>query len=417
MVAKRVSMGGYGGVRTFHDHSSESLFYSLPDAVWDKYSTGRPGPPYKGGDRFWSHKSGVSFNPASGKALYPANGYYQGDILITPAVPLVPVEVISDDSAAQSEGAHAWDRARQNLTAPEFSWTQDLFEIKETLDLFRNVLKDSGRVWRQRDIPGSLRRELGGKTYLTDVADHNLGFQFGVLPLVSDVMKYIQAMLHSQEKAQQIMDGNGRTQKVQGRLHNIANSVTQALDPGIAMGLIWPALHPFAISGELKAQVTASVLNASWYSGNFTYYLPDSGTIAKGWGPKYAARKRDLQRWLYNDVHLSPKDIYDLIPWSWLLDYFSEAGHVFGALSHGAEESMYADNFFVMNHSEVTSLTEATFALEQTDGSASPISVSCLEYASTKARAPASPFGFGINPESLTDYQVSIMLSLAARRA
>lgn len=104
-------------------------------------------------------------------------------------------------------------------------------------------------------------------------------------------------------------------------------------------------------------------------------------------------------------------NLWELVPYSWLVDYFTNAGTVLSNLSYSGVAGMGMDYAYCMAETSTTthwSWVGPYFGSE--------IRTSCTKYVRTKQRIRATPFGFGLKPEDLTPSQLAILAALGISR-
>jgi hypothetical protein len=134
------------------------------------------------------------------------------------------------------------------------------------------------------------------------------------------------------------------------------------------------------------------------FSGRFRYYIPP--ITGENWWPNMYRKLMGLT--------LNPKLVWELVPFSWLVDYWTNIGDVISNASDGGlVENLVAKYAYIMGQTEVSGSTR--HVVNYADGSREflwPVKVS------RKQRVSANPFGFGLSPESLTARQYGILGAL-----
>jgi hypothetical protein len=143
-----------------------------------------------------------------------------------------------------------------------------------------------------------------------------------------------------------------------------------------------------------------------WFSGAFTYYLP-IGYESRNALARVAAEASTLL-----GLSLTPDVLWELTPWSWAVDWFSNAGDVIHNISRFADHGLVMRYGYMMEHS----ICKDTYILERS-GLAGNVPVAPLTLVTeTKQRRPANPFGFGLTWEGLSSFQAAILAALGITR-
>jgi hypothetical protein len=371
-------------------------------------SEGHKWPPPKGkvtGDRggpFFTTKSYVGYLTGIRSNLYSDPGFDQhhfyGDVLAFGLdelpLPFPPSAHSSEDDMNQA-GAEAIARCSPYNSVTEAS-TFLSEALKEGLPSLPGV-----NLWEKRT-----RAYLG-------VADEFLNTVFGWLPLVSDIKDTVTAARHASEVLKQFVRDNGRDVR---RTYYFPKDeqVEESVVPGI-----WNATFPGA--QLFRAPAFAGVVTRrrvttrkKWFSGCFTYHIPaDSDSLQAMLG--YGSQADKLL-----GTTLDPQTLWELTPWSWTIDWFSNASEVItnfqnfeiGGLvmryGYMMEESIVEDTYTMSGGSGLFSQGKE-FPLSLV----SPVTL----ITKTKQRIPANPYGFGISWESLSTLQYAILTALGITKS
>jgi hypothetical protein len=155
-----------------------------------------------------------------------------------------------------------------------------------------------------------------------------------------------------------------------------------------------PSSFPFFGSGRLLETSES----ASWFKGAFKYHVPVADdTFGK------------FQNWLSMADHLlgvkpSPEVVWNIAPWSWAVDWFTNTGDIMTNISNLGKDGLVMQYGYSMMSRVTTWDAIATY-----DGAATARRRRQLVY---KKRLPATPFGFGVDLSTLSPKQVAIMAAL-----
>jgi len=249
--------------------------------------------------------------------------------------------------------------------------------------------------WRDRT---SKARQVPGDEYLN--------VQFGWKPLVHDINSTADGVLNAHALVNQYVRDAGRpvsrdyrfpTERSHGQKVLWGNG-TEYIDP----------FNSRLDSGSLKpTYYTDSTTVDRWFEGVFTYALPRG--IKDVMGKHVSAASKVL------GIELTPSTAWELAPWSWAADWFSNTGDVVSNLSDWANDGLVLRYGYIMEHSIATRtyFTEGTRYLPWANSSPPPLTF----ITETKLRKRANPFGFGLNWDSLTSSQLAIAAALGISRS
>lgn len=373
-----------------------------------------PGPPYRTGGPFnlfrYSDDHTVR-NSGTYTAMYTTTvGYrYVGGFISTqpPGVPgagitLVQMNQQLDGSGVldsygdvSSYGATGWKRFRPGNPTADLGVF--LGEIRDVPRMLMGTAKYFRDLWKSM---GGSRSAFAPKA----VADQWLSTQFGWMPFISDLRKFYKAYVTLDERLARIKRNNGKWTKHHGSVleTSTANSFTyQATQTGH-----WPAL-PSPLYSNPSSTGTLQIHDRSsrtvWFEGCFRYWIPDIGTSQ--WERRAIAEIFGIMP--------NPSLIWELTPWSWLVDWHSNVGDVIANMSTGWAENLAARYAYVMGTTIYHRDVESTIKLKNV-GTLHATWSYPVEF---KSRTGASPFGFGLSSEDLSARQWSILSALGISRS
>lgn len=253
-------------------------------------------------------------------------------------------------------------------------------------------------TWKERT---SLLRGAGSE-YLNHV--------FGWVPLVAGVKEFASTASKTARVLKQYERDSGLQVRREYTFDTEKHEDEVEIGEGYAEGPGWTYGSPGEIepqpSAPGKILVTSGSQVRTWFVGAFTYAMPSQGDTWKrllGWGSD-----ADI---LYG-ASLSPDLLWNLAPWSWAVDWFSNTGDVINNIS------AYLTAGQVMSYGYIMSEEKNFLRLSMTDSGFPGIPApSPIEYySSTKRRQPANPFGFGLSWEGLSPTQLAITAALGITR-
>jgi hypothetical protein len=239
-----------------------------------------------------------------------------------------------------------------------------------------------------------------------------LNVAFGWLPLVSDVKDTSQSIRDGRTILEHYRAGRGSNthrefafpiEKSEQTLGTWTSQATAV--PG--GGTSFPAYFQ-AEFGPCDVTLTQRVESRRWFSGSFTYDVPSQ---SDSWGN--AMRIGSEADKLFGTA-LSPEVLWELTPWSWAIDWFSNAGDVISNISAFELAGLVMRYGYVME--ERSQVITSTFS----PGAGQPkwlggLPPQTIEY-SYKVRRPANPYGFGVSWEGLSPLQTAITAALGLSR-
>lgn len=230
-----------------------------------------------------------------------------------------------------------------------------------------------------------------------------LNYQFGWRPLVEETLQVGNAARHSRDIVKQYQADEGKNVR---REFEFPVEFTRSEERSASQG----AVFANGLSSNFRAGVGAtltreqSYTRRKWFKGAFTYALPsrtESTRRMLGYGTE--ADK------LFG-ITITPDVLWELSPWSWAVDWFSNAGDVIHNVSSFAAAGLVMRYGYMMSetrHDIVHSIDHMNLKGSETIG----MSGSTFKNVS-KTRRPANPFGFGFTGADLSPTQLAITVAL-----
>lgn len=322
---------------------------------------------------------------------------YQGPLLATipgdttGPVPFPPT-LESSDSDLDKIGAVAISRCKPTNSVADLStFLGEL--MKEGLPSLVG-----SQTWKARTA--TERRKAVGGEYLN--------YQFGIAPVVSEVSNIAKAIRTSDKVLSQYERDAGRNVRRRYKFPKVKTrtETIYAVDQfGPFMGSGFTVARN-AIYG--KVVKVREVERSQWFSGCFTYHLPAGYESRSGIG-KLATQADKLF-----GVSPTPETLWNLAPWSWAIDWFSNTGDVISNLQDFKLLGLVMRYGYVMEHT----IVRDTYTFVRNDASSivkANVSSICL-VTETKKRRAANPFGFGVTWNGISTFQASIAAALGISR-
>lgn len=269
------------------------------------------------------------------------------------------------------------------------------------------------KILRNQSRLGDFAQGLG-----KSVGSEVLNVEFGWKPLLSDLQDIYKTWNTLNSRMGQIIRDNNKPVRRRGILNETKDSTTEELES--SQNSEYPIWNSQAFDSEdssfeqSKITKTTIVSEKTWFAGRFRYYIPD--VTDDRWSDQ-------AKRALFG-LNPTPSLIYELMPWSWLVDWFTNVGDVLANLSSNGIADLVIDYAYVMSHykKETTydMLTGKVDGIDSFTGSRYPDLVprrfTFKTVEESKTRVAASPFGFGLQIGDLSDRQFAILGALALSR-
>lgn len=365
------------------------------------------GGPFETTDRYYStHKYGANRVTLEDMPKYTDTVYVGTGVRYTDTSPVLPSSNLVNNnhfqfpnpSPSSNAELQAWGTKAIALVKP----TNSIANLSVSLaELMREGLpKSPGRSqWEER---AHIARGAGSEY---------LNAQFGWLPLISDIQDVSKAISHGGELWKQYQRDAGRM--VRRRM--VFDPVYSApVTVSSATGGVFPTPNTyfFQTGGSSGTYtVTRHKRVRRWFSGAFTYYLPDRKASS---GVDRFLHQSAKARYLYG-LTLDPEVLWNLTPWSWALDWFANTGDVISNLSDMATDGLVLRYGYMMEET-IVSHEHTLTGLRWTGQVNRPANVTLYAVTHTKKRIAATPYGFGLTWESFSPRQLAILAALGITR-
>jgi len=243
------------------------------------------------------------------------------------------------------------------------------------------------QTWKSR----SLAARNAGSEYLN--------VQFGWRPLVNDISKFADVVRNADAVLSQYERDAGRRVRRRYDLPSVAKVEVETHDgvyPYSGTGLNF-------ITSPGRQTRRRSITQRRWFSGAYTYYLP-TGYDSRNQLARYALLAQRL------GLDPSPEDVWELAPWSWAVDWFTNAGDVISNTTSFQIDGTVLAYGYMMEHTIISDTYSLTGV---TDVNGDPVPIPNLTLVTeTKVRQEANPYGFGVSWDGISSFQASILAAL-----
>lgn len=234
--------------------------------------------------------------------------------------------------------------------------------------------------------------------------DYYLDYAFGKGAFVRDIVTLGLTAKNFKSKLEQLLRDNGKPIRREGVVDVQTENTTGPVEYIENGAFTYPILngHMYNSPNKQSSRVlTHSLETKWWFSGRFLYNIPE---VALGQVPQ-----RTISKMLgANSISLA----WSLMPWTWLADYYSNLGSIIRNFSDNAAENLVSNYAYIMcQESEVRTSYSNLFVDGKELKTSSSISIV------RKSRAEASPYGFAVNPNGLTESQAAILAALGISKS
>lgn len=262
-----------------------------------------------------------------------------------------------------------------------------------------------------------LRSGVGAR----EIGDEYLNSKFGIDPLVSDVKKIGHSILNFNKLIKDFQKKSGTNVHRRLTLYN-ESSVPYPSIIGIpSSGVYMSRPNNTELLPQLSGyfglcDVTYTQQLRCEFSGAYTYYL-DQGHSYLGKLEYWS----ELADYLLG-TKLNASTVWELTPWSWLADWFSNTGTFLSNVTLMNQDDLVMRYGYVM-HTCTTITSINTFGIQPKDpsywgpGYYVPSAFTTQVTVSEKRRTRATPYGFGVDLGSLSPQRWAILSALGLTKS
>ena len=323
---------------------------------------------------------------------------YRGPIFPTDPVKMVyPDSVASNTAQLYVMGTTAIARCKPGQPVADLSTS--LAELyREGIPAIAGSALWKKEASRGRNIPQS-------------ASDEYLNWTFGWAPIINDIKDVAKAISDGDKLLRQYERDAGKIVRRGYKFPTVESKTINVTNPlvnrpfGYGTGAVQGALSADGFA-SVYSQTVVSTKVERWFSGAFTYYLPDNYYSRNKW------KKAAAQLEVLLGVELTPEVVWNLVPWSWAADWVANYGDIFSNVGDFGSDSLVMPYGYMMETATSTHTYECYG--HRMHGVPDPLTFSLN--LQVKQRVKASPFGFGLNWQGFTPKQLAILGSIGITR-
>lgn len=241
-------------------------------------------------------------------------------------------------------------------------------------------------------------------------AQDYLNLEFGWKPIARDIGSLTGAVFRAEQVLSQYERDAGKV--VRRRYEFPTKEVSSVTTVKTSASPYVPGGSSVLFGSNINKGTVIRIRNTiqrRWFSGAFTYHLP------LGYSERSMMSRTALKAKLAYGLSLDPETIWNLAPWTWAIDWVSNAGAVVSNLSDWATDGLVLKYGYIMEHTVVRDTYDFVGPTGLHSSDVRPVPITFVT--ETKIRRRATPFGFGLTMGGLTPRQLSIISALGISRS
>jgi hypothetical protein len=247
------------------------------------------------------------------------------------------------------------------------------------------------------------RRKALGSEYLN--------VEFGWKPFINDLQKTAKSLLRAQSILDQYEKDSGKLVRRRyefpverdSGIVTVRNNTSPWISPD-ALDYDWPN------ASKGKVIRSHSVTKRRWFSGAFTYYVPPAYTGSL----RTDVARQVIQARKLLGLSLTPDVVWNLFPWSWAVDWFTNTSDVLQNWTDWAIDNQVLAYGYMMEHS----ISKYTYTFDGPTGFIAGGRPGVVRSTTeVKQRTQATPYGFGLTIGDFSPRQLAIVAALGLSRS
>jgi hypothetical protein len=231
-----------------------------------------------------------------------------------------------------------------------------------------------------------------------------LNVQFGWKPLLADITDFMSGVRNLNKLINQYKRDAGRQVRRRYSFPPVQSFSESVVLENATVAIVGGGRNSL-LDSTRRGQVVRSreTTVRRWFSGAFTYHLPDPGS----WQSEHSGLAAK-----FLGVDITPETLWELAPWSWAVDWFTNVGDLIHNANRWSADGLVLRYGYVMEHSIVRDTYTHIGGNGFVSINANVFPEAYTFCTETKLRRRATPFGFGVNLSALTSQQNAIIAAL-----
>jgi hypothetical protein len=242
-------------------------------------------------------------------------------------------------------------------------------------------------------LPKVPLKTLMKEKQLSAIGDEYLNLQFGIVPTISDIQRFIETLQNPKLRSvvEQSLTNEHRVRKVVDKGTTFTSRALTSGEMASSSGLTGQS---GTLSVTTEYRVWSSITFIDYQVNEMNRLLNDLDEKLGGLGAVPTAI-----------------DLWNLVPWSWFVDWFTNFNHVITNLSYLGRDGLAIRRGYLMAHYTTREVHQKKGLLL-----GQPFLTTGEILTERKYRVRASPFGFGYTWKDFDPFQLSILGALGVSR-
>jgi hypothetical protein len=261
-------------------------------------------------------------------------------------------------------------------------------------------------------LVGSLTKKQGLSA--NSVGGEHLNIEFGIKPVIADLQKLGHGLLHASSILKQYQRDSGKNVRRKRQLYNKSWVVDRGTLPSslvVQLGPEGAMSDTFVTSSYSTCRVIDEYRQRAWFSGAYTYHLAEGHSIFDKMD-RYEALAQQLI-----GLRPTPGVVWNLTPWSWLLDWWGDIGTFMSNVSSFTNDNLVLRYGYIMHETHATRVRTLPLIRYQNNGSSGTATTSSRYATVTKQRKRSTPYGFDVDLHGLSPRRWAILAALGMTKS
>lgn len=241
--------------------------------------------------------------------------------------------------------------------------------------------------------------------FFKSLGSEYLNIEFGWKPFISDLRKFAYVVKNANAILEQLERDSGKGIRRRHRFPSITSTEITTIGNATTLPALSSNYYSVGTGKRTKTRVTTTDY---WFSGEYRYY------VATGDSTRARIKRCAQEAEKLLGLRITPEVLWNLAPWSWLVDWFSNVGSLATNVSRFSQDGLQMRYGYVMCQTDISD----TYSLAGVSLRGNrPINLTQTFGTISKIRKKATPYGFGLNPDlQFSARQWAILAALGISR-
>lgn len=238
-----------------------------------------------------------------------------------------------------------------------------------------------------------------------------LNVQFGWIPFISSLQDTIRSIRNHSRITEQLVRDSGRVVRRRFSFPDSIETSTATYRNSGAKLFGFPDRYWVPHPGESDQILKTSRTHRKvWFSGAYSYYVPAGNGVTE------RLERYDAMANVLLGTRVTPEVLWELAPWSWLIDWVADIGSVVSNATRLSEDGLVLRYGYLMVQTHQEDVYTVGGRINPASGVTIPATMASFSR-KTKRRYRATPYGFGLEWNNFSAQRLAILAALGISKS